>query len=129
PATAPVPAVSVALSVHSDSLGATDLRRVSKERGGEHLLETPSDSCSWRISLLRLRLSLVGVLLLISKDTKYLLQGVLFFLGFGVGVSRALPRRVRRPVRIVNRHRLPIGICLCCFRLAPKDMREERSRR
>src|SRR5271168_484276 len=81
------------------------LRRVLRVSEGECLLEPPLNAWSWRISLLRLRLSLVGVLLLAPKDTKNLLQWILFlFPWLPRGIRGSLPGRVRRPVGIVIRH-------------------------
>src|SRR5260221_10844919 len=77
---------------------------------------------------------LVGVLLLASKDTKNLLQGVLFLLvGLRGGIRRlALSGGARRPVWVVLCSRLAVptrlGV-LRVFRIAPaaKDVREKRA--
>src|SRR5207245_897843 len=81
-----------------------------KDSGREHLLETPMRYGSWRISLLRLGLGLVGFLLLTPKDTKYFLQGVLFLVPV---LSRRVPGLsgcVRRPLGVRLHHDLPVRL-------------------
>src|SRR5215472_15812779 len=74
---------------------------------------------SWRISLPRLGLGLVGILLLTPKDTKYFLQRVLFLfasLSRGVRARLGLSGSIRRPIRVRTHHHVPVGVCLWLWR-------------